>query len=490
MKIELKSREESAYKLLCSSASEATAAAELIIPDTMEDIQRIICCRPQCRIREKSIKQERLFVSGEVDATVLYIPDGADGTGAIGVSMPFEISFPADGADSTSVSVTNIVSVLAEARAVNPRKLSVSAEIAMEQRTYKYADRVWYEPPENAHNKLFFKTGVIETADIALAAEKTLSIEDELDVPERCAEGDFVKAFSSIKITGSEVIGAKAVVKASVYIEALYMADGIPRTAKFTVPVSQIFTLPEGCESPMIIAVPMITGQYYESRASKLSADIRAAIQIVCIQKRTVHYIEDSYSCVKHLDTEMQTQEFLTSYETKMHVCRAKLAYNSDYGVDEVISAVSSVGMAEPTAGSEAIPITADVVYKDGEGCVRSCRIRGGCSLSSDIGTPERIAVNAVNVSVSESGGTIEAEVELELMLEYISRESIEMICSVSQTEQELVKPAASVYICRCSDNELWSAAKKYCSDIELIKDLNELDDEGFTDRMLLIPVL
>lgn len=53
MKIELKSREGSVYKKLCSSVSEANSDAELIVPDSLEDILRILCCRHQCRIREK-----------------------------------------------------------------------------------------------------------------------------------------------------------------------------------------------------------------------------------------------------------------------------------------------------------------------------------------------------------------------------------------------------------------------------------------------------
>ncbi len=55
MKIELKSREGSVYKKkLCTSVSEANSDTELIVPDSLEDILRILSCRRQCRIREKT----------------------------------------------------------------------------------------------------------------------------------------------------------------------------------------------------------------------------------------------------------------------------------------------------------------------------------------------------------------------------------------------------------------------------------------------------
>lgn len=55
MKIELKSREGSVYKKLCNSVSEANSDTELIVPDSLEDILRILSCRRQCRIREKNV---------------------------------------------------------------------------------------------------------------------------------------------------------------------------------------------------------------------------------------------------------------------------------------------------------------------------------------------------------------------------------------------------------------------------------------------------
>ena len=45
--------------------------------------------------------------------------------------------------------------------------------------------------------------------------------------------------------------------------------------------------------------------------------------------------------------------------------------------------------------------------------------------------------------------------------------------------------------MCRALDGDLWSIAKKYGSDIELIKEINSLeDDESIEGRLLLIPVV
>ena len=93
MKIELKSREGSVYKKLCSSVAEANSDAELIVPDSLEDILRILSCRHQCRIREKNVSQDAVSVSGEIDVTVMYIPETGDGVRVVGTTVPFESSY-------------------------------------------------------------------------------------------------------------------------------------------------------------------------------------------------------------------------------------------------------------------------------------------------------------------------------------------------------------------------------------------------------------
>ena len=108
MKIELKSKQDSVYKKLCSSASETHSDSELIVPDTLEDILRILCCRWQCRIREKTVSQDAVLVSGEIDITVMYIPETGDGVRVVGTTAAFELSFDAPGADSTSLAVTKL----------------------------------------------------------------------------------------------------------------------------------------------------------------------------------------------------------------------------------------------------------------------------------------------------------------------------------------------------------------------------------------------
>ncbi len=490
MKIELKSREGCVYKKLCSSVSEAQCGTELIVPDTLEDIMRILCCRYQCRIREKLVSQDAVNVSGEIDVMVIYVPDNGDGVRIAGGSIPFELRFDAAGADSTSIAVTKLVSLYVDAKAVNPRKISLNADISMEQRCYKYSDVCWSEPPAEAQDKLFFQTRELKCKSIVLVSEKTLSIEDELELPEAFIGGDFVKAFSSINLTGSETVGTKLIVKGTADIEAVCIASGIPQTARFSIPFSQLFNLPDGCTDVDVSSCAMLTGQYFETFDARLSADIRAAIQLVCLQEQSISFISDAYSCTRQLCLSTSELSCLTeAWENRQNVS-VMLSYNSDYGADEIIFSSASAGCPEISETEVLVPVTADIVYKDRESELRTCRVRGKAQLELNGGRlPDAVCTDKISVSTSAADGNINASIALTLTLRYLACSSVSMVSRVELTELEREKGDASLYMCRCTDGDLWSLAKKYGSDPELIKLINELDGEP-DDRLLLIPVI
>ncbi len=490
MKIELKSREGCAYKKLCGSAAEAHSEAELTIPDTLEDILRILCCRYQCRIREKLVSTDAVDILGDIDITVFYVPDTGSGVRVVGTSVPFELHFDAPGADSTSLAVTRLSSLSVDARAADPRKISLSANVFMEQSSFKYADLCWSEPPSEPQDKLFFRTDELKCKSIALVSEKALSIEDELELPEPLRGGDFVKAFSSICLGGSEVVGTKLIVRGTAEIEAIYLVSGVPRTARFTVPFSQLFNLPDGCTEVEASSCAMITGQYFEPFDAGLSADIRAAIQLVCLRDETLSYISDAYSCTHEIELTQCGLDCITSTREIKQSCAVRLSYNSDYGADEIILSSAFADCPQTGDDSISVPVTADIVYRDREGELRACRLRGRAELEiSDERRPDEVTVDSVSAHAAAAGG-VSADIRLDITMRYISCGSISMVSQVEKTEREREKPDASLYMCRCEDGDLWSLAKKYSSDAELIKLINETDGRDTDDRLLLIPVL
>ena len=60
----------------CAPAEEA---AETVIPDTMPDVERVLCAGGTAIIRSKEVQEGRVSLTAGVAATVIYTPEGEDG---------------------------------------------------------------------------------------------------------------------------------------------------------------------------------------------------------------------------------------------------------------------------------------------------------------------------------------------------------------------------------------------------------------------------
>lgn len=124
----------------------------------------------------KDVRQDAVSISGELDATVLYVPESGEGIRFISSTFPFEVTFDTAGADSTTVSVSRITGISIDARASNPRKVAINAVINMEQSCYKYADMSWTEAPDTVPEKMFSKQPLRSIRASPLQARSLLAL--------------------------------------------------------------------------------------------------------------------------------------------------------------------------------------------------------------------------------------------------------------------------------------------------------------------------
>ena len=109
---------------------------EVIVPDSMPDILRIVDVDAVSLLRGKDADTARMTVSGVADATVLYVPEAGDDVMKLAVNMPFSASY--ENVEITpDCLLTAVVSVAsADSRAINPRKLLLKLELCYDIGAY------------------------------------------------------------------------------------------------------------------------------------------------------------------------------------------------------------------------------------------------------------------------------------------------------------------------------------------------------------------
>ena len=353
----------------------------------------------------------------------------------------------------------------------------------------------WAEAPDTTTEKLFIKPGEVDYQGIVLATEKMLSLEEDLQLPDNIQNGEFISACSSITVDSSEVIGSKLIVKGRAEIEALYIVSSVPEMAAFSIGFSQLFELPEDVKEPNVRAACMVTGQYFEPLGEKLAADIRGVIQIICTEQQHISYIEDAYACGMELGIDKMEFQYLQSASCTRGSESLSLSYNTDYGANRILFSRASCSAVDISDSQISVPVTADIVYEDSEGALRSCRVRGTAEIpyQADEGSElESARIKSVKASARADETLISITVSIEAEFSTATHSSVSMINDINAEACEPGSRAgASVYMCKALDGDLWSIAKKYGSDVRLIKEINSLeDDECACGRLLLIPIV
>ena len=238
----------------------------------------------------------------------------------------------------------------------------------------------------------------------------------------------------------------------------------------------------------------MVTGQYFEPLGEKLAADIRGAIQIVCTEQQHISCIDDAYACGMELSMNSIQFEYLSAAACTISNENISLSYNSDYGVGRILCAHASYAALDIADGQISAPVTADIIYADSEGSLRSCRVRGTAEMQYETGEGyelESARIRNISTTAKADESVINISVNIQAEFYTVMQSEVTMINDISAEPCESGRAGASAYMCRALDGDLWSIAKKYGSDIALIKEINALeDDESIEGRLLLIPVV
>ena len=130
-------------------------STDAIVPDLYPDIAKIIMVTGKAYVKDTSIQNDRVLISGEVKCEVLYIPEDSKMPVKMMVNLSFahieELKY-----ENCLIFCKSDLSNI-EARIINPRKISILANIMLDTKAYKAAeikmDNSKYEGVQTLSNK-------------------------------------------------------------------------------------------------------------------------------------------------------------------------------------------------------------------------------------------------------------------------------------------------------------------------------------------------
>ncbi len=495
MEISFHSRETEVFREIYRQTKRVQESAESVVPDTDDDVAKIAAVQTWLLLKSKDLSARGAFISGEACACVLYIAEGLQKVSFVKLCKPFSLEYELpEGASEPEVQIA-LRLLASEARIVNPRKLSVSFDIAGELSCYvREGLAVDAELPEEC-GKLHLRYDTTELTLPNAVAEKTFILNEQFSFPGgKPRPSRLVSQTAELLIGDCQLIGRKLVVKGSIQLSVCYLSEEVnyPVSAAFAAPFSQIVDI--GRESMSICcAQPEITGLYLDlvdtiQGEKALNMELHAVLQIVCRAQQSVRYVADAYCNSMPYTLSSRTEEL----ETATGLQKLRLGTDERVAIPEdcadVLSLFPSLSRLTQEQGKLSAAIVLDVIYRTKEGELsavrRSLAVTGECEASARV-----LSAQLSDVILRPDGACVDVHLTLELTCLRLETRRLERLSAVELDEDGAYDPGTqpSLTLVRAEGESLWELARCYRSSEEQIRRANPGVEE-IRGRMLLIP--
>lgn len=487
------------------------AESDAIVPQTKPDIGKILQVDTHPCIISSEVKTDRVVINGKVEFNILYLPE--KGNGCIkSMSCFAEFSDVKDisGADSNMISVASCETENVSFRVINGRKLNVKAEILTKVNVYHFAENNIVCGVQEGEMEL--KCDNISYISCDRTVNRKFSVTDIVAIPvsEPLAE-DVIKVDVKVAEVNTKPINNKMIIKGSLVATMVYATSGKQELNVFSseIPFTEVVEADNMDEdAKCIISISPLWTEYDikgddagDINAVNLKTEMNAKIRV--IKEENTDIINDGYSLNGKTELTKQNMEICTvadNISKQLSLKEVIYAEGDAPEISKVYNVMCDVYPEEITADETGVLVSAVldvyVLYVSDDEEIPVNNLHKEFKINEKIKcsntTPDSVCdieLSALSVSyniVNESSVEVRMNIGAEGVV--YNKQIVYPVTDVLVTDEEEKKPSLTVYF-PDEGEELWSVAKKYCTSVDAIKNMNSLQDDKIEEGMrLLIP--
>lgn len=502
----LKSNEKLEFKF------DREVAADVVIPDYCDDINRIIRVDAKPIVKNKYQSGGSVKINGVLAVTVLYVSEPMKQLKSISFTNEFDYDLHTDESGEDCDLSVNVVVTELNCRLLNPRKLSARIQTFIMICLYPRCSE------EEFYHENDYAGGEIEKLDeysrhmLARVGEGEIKIEENLTVQDESAVGEIIYADVNITVDDIKPIYNKAVVKFTADIKCLYNTAGekieyktITKKSLSTI----IVDLNDADEKFECVAKMWLSSlktdvdvdSYGENKIINVEFMVQAEVKAFKNVEKPV--IVDAYS-PKYENVSQNSSIMISKFKS---VIKEKFEMEDsvaleDAGINSVIDTAGIVMVNEIAINNSTLTVSSNAeisviaVTAEGEMQNLDCTI----PLKNDINLQEAL-----------TGGNCEIQANICEMSAFIDsnkltvRISVAYECVISQQEEvrfiktlvvddekmKSVKKDIQMVLYYPAKNEnLWNIAKKYNTSMVKLAKYNKCENNNIGDKkIIVIPV-
>ncbi|MEE0946397.1 MAG: DUF3794 domain-containing protein [Acutalibacteraceae bacterium] len=491
-----------------STTGEISVDEDFVLPDFYPEVMKILKCKAQARVSSKGINGTSVTLDGHICVDLMYC-DKDGKINSFQQLLPFGKSFDSQ-TDLTGGCITyKIKTDYLNCRAVTERKISVHSAISVSlsvktKKQHEVIVDIENDAVQTDKNELPF-LNVIGTAEKGLLIEQELELssgQQSVDAILRCEATPLITEIKSVR--------NKAAVKGNLIVSVLYSSGKQCVPYKSTIPFSQFIDI-QGMDEECV-CTGKVQLSYLEvkphnvdgqCRSMSLCAKINVTAQTYC--EGEVPIINDAYSTENELAIERNkvNLERVMGHISDNFMVKKTFEFSPDtFG--NIIDCWLETEIDNCKAMDENLEIDGNfilclLVY-DADNRISYFEKKSDFSFTKpmQLCCEGKINYEPVIEPVTTSytiltDSSLEFRVEYRINISLREEKTISFITEVKGEAKEKNKEngISLVMYCARKNERIWDIAKKYNSDINQVREINNLTSDSVEcDKQILIPIL
>ena len=493
----------SQMKEMVTVSREHEETTDIIVPDVCPDVLNIVFVDGNCTLREKQVGAGTVTVSGDIFIRVFYTSEEPGRLFTLSGQMPYSYTLDAPGAGPGDKVLAKTWVLNAGASALNPRKLTLRAELGTELRVFQPTEQSITEGATGlAEEGVHARTASDTWRYLSDIAEKKIAFNEEIRLLEGpIAEGD--------RVAGSELVWqaddvrtleGKVMVRGSALVTVLCLPEmgSAVSESRYKLPFSLILEC-DGLEESDSVELLFQTLQLDTQLVNRgegerfLYCNIFGSAAALVSREREVQRLEDLFSTA--YDLTYDTAEVTAGPLEPRTVYQDGGATLETMSPARRICHVSWKGQGRSLSGSVVGCFCFKIVYEDVDGrvCAVSRRIEVE-AVAEGAAPGGHVAVEAQGIETQiDSAGAV--QVSFTAAFTFRPTGSVPYTCIKSatlQTDRPLGRARDASLVLRAPEEResVWSIAKQYRTDPAAILSANGLQEDGElrAGRLIIIP--
>ena len=469
---------------------------ESVVPDVKDDIGHIASVHSSVLLKSKDVTGRGVFLTGELQTALLYITEAGDLTAAIRMNKEFHLEFDIPELEEERFAQVQLSVANTEARVLNPRKVSVIAELVAELDCYAKDETVIAALPSSAaETRLFIQEKAENEMFINSVCEKTFTVNEQFIFPEgKPKVTELVWQQAQLRAEDCQQVGSRAVIKGSMELQVCYLSEetDYPSLLSFHAPFSQILDTGSENGENCTVTIQQSSG-YFDlidtiSGEKALDVEIHGVLQLVSRGKEELRYVADAYSGLMPSAC-MMTERTLTEVSpmnTVMLTGREQISLGQD--CKDILSVFPSALPAAAEGEKLRVALWLDILYRTETGELTAARRSVTLETEAPTGQLRILGGRLGDCDLRPDGTGLDCALCYELSYQSTRDRQILAVSGVSLDEENAyrVSELPSLSLVRVDQESLWELAKAYHSSVAAIEALNPTEGQ-LQGKLLLI---